>query len=330
MKLREISEPVLLSYPDGSLNRDAVGYSRRPLHICNLPTGWRAWGRNKRWEYWGLVTPTHIVGLTIASLDYAGLLQVYVLDRRSGESFNEDKVVPLASGIRFQDTPTGVDAFYEGEPRLAFHTHQQGTQLTVHSKRVQLDAVAMAEGDALGVVVPWTDRLYQYTLKHVAQRVGGTLTIDGEALALHPDHCFAVLDRGRGRWPRRITWNWGAGFGHVGGASFGLQVGGQWTDGTGSTENAVVIDGRLEHIPETLEWRYDLKAPEQPWHIESASLRATLTPFHVRRAATNAWVVRSSTHQAFGHWAGVYRGADGVEHAFDGLVGWAEEAANLW
>ena len=27
-------------------------------------TNLRGWGRNKRWEYWGVVTPTHILGVT--------------------------------------------------------------------------------------------------------------------------------------------------------------------------------------------------------------------------------------------------------------------------
>ncbi|WP_255510160.1 DUF2804 family protein [Micromonospora sp. AP08] len=77
---REITEPVDLCGPDGRLNPAAVGWSRRPLHRANL----RGWGRAKRWEYWGVVTPTHILGLVASSLDYAGVHSVYLLDRRTG------------------------------------------------------------------------------------------------------------------------------------------------------------------------------------------------------------------------------------------------------
>ena len=59
---REITEAVDLCRPDGRLSPDAVGWSRHPLHR----TGLRGWGRSKRWEYWGLVTPEHIVGITVA------------------------------------------------------------------------------------------------------------------------------------------------------------------------------------------------------------------------------------------------------------------------
>ena len=68
---REITGPVDLCLPDGRVDRDAVGWSRRPLHRPNL----RGWGRTKRWEYWGVVTPTHVVGLTVSSIDYASIHQ---------------------------------------------------------------------------------------------------------------------------------------------------------------------------------------------------------------------------------------------------------------
>ena len=76
-------------------NRAAVGWTRTPLHRPNL----RGWGRTKRWEYWGLVTETHVVGLTISSLDYAGVEAVYVLDRATGQEIVHEATVPLARGV---------------------------------------------------------------------------------------------------------------------------------------------------------------------------------------------------------------------------------------
>ena len=39
----------------------------------------RGRGRNKRWEYWNVMTPQHIVALTVSSLDYAAVHEVWVL-----------------------------------------------------------------------------------------------------------------------------------------------------------------------------------------------------------------------------------------------------------
>src|SRR5690606_27782477 len=81
------------------LNPAAVGWTRRPLHRANL----RGWGRTKRWEYWGIVTPSHIVGVVASSLDYAGVHGLYVLDRATGQETTHDVVVPFARGTVMPD-----------------------------------------------------------------------------------------------------------------------------------------------------------------------------------------------------------------------------------
>ena len=37
-----------------------------------------------------------------------------------------------------------------------------------------------------------------------------------------------------------------------------MQVGARWTDGTGSTENALVVDSRVHKVSEELAWEYDM------------------------------------------------------------------------
>ncbi len=81
------------------------------------------------------------------------------------------------------------------------------------------------------------------------------------------DGSFAVLDHGRGKWPYSMTWNWAAGYGRVAGRRVGLQLGGKWTDGTGSTENGLFVDGRLHKIHEDLTWTYDRTDFLAPWRI---------------------------------------------------------------
>ena len=54
---------------------------RAPLLDTSGIDGRRSWGRNKRWEYWNVMTPTHIVALTVSSLDYAAVHDVWVFDR---------------------------------------------------------------------------------------------------------------------------------------------------------------------------------------------------------------------------------------------------------
>lgn len=56
---REITDPVPLTRPDGRLNPGAVGWTRTPLITTDgIGRGRAGKGRNKRWEYWAVTTPT--------------------------------------------------------------------------------------------------------------------------------------------------------------------------------------------------------------------------------------------------------------------------------
>ena len=137
----------------------------------------------------------------------------------------------------------------------------------------------------------------------------------GQDLAFEPGTSWATLDHGRGRWPYRITWNWGAGSGLLpDGRTVGIQVGGRWTDGTGCTENALCLDGRISKLGTDLWWEYDTGDWARPWWVRDVvdrRLDLTLTPEHVRADRTELGLVGSTTHQCFGTWSGWLVADDG-------------------
>ncbi|MDF2846460.1 MAG: hypothetical protein K0R97_442 [Oerskovia sp.] len=322
---REITSPVDLCLPDGRLNPAAVGWTRTPLHRANL----RGWGRTKRWEYWGVMTPTHVVGIVSSSIDYAGVHGLYVLDRATGEETVTDVVVPLARGVVMPGrSGTGRVEARAKDLAIVIEQRPEATRLRAASHDVSLDlTVPLPPGhESLGVVVPWSDRLFQYTVKDVARPVHGALTVRGTRHDVSADDSFAVLDHGRGRWPYAMTWNWAAGSGH----GRGIQLGGGWTDGTGSTENALLVDGRIHKIGAALDWTYDRTDRLAPWRISGDGVEAVFTPFHERVARTELLVLGSETHQCFGTWSGHARTDEGVWVDLEGLVGWAEEARQRW
>lgn len=326
---REITAPVDLCDARGRLNPAAVGWTRRPWHRSNL----RGWGRTKRWEYWGVVTSSHVVALTVSDLDYAGVHAIYVLDRVSGEETVREATVALARGVVLPDrsgSPGSGSVAVGRGLRISLCDDPAGTSLVARAEGVDIELYAARPSgqESLGVVVPWSSTRFQYTVKDVARPVSGRLVLSGREVAVSDG--FAVLDHGRGRWPYAMTWNWAAGSGLVDAVPRGVQLGGRWTSGTGSTENALLVDGRISKIGEELDWTYDPGDWMRPWRIRGERVDLTVHPFHDRASHTNLLVVGSTTHQCFGEWEGWGETDDGERVRFDGLLGWAEEARNRW
>lgn len=330
----EIERPVSLTLPDGRLNPDAVGFTRTPLITTDgIGRGLRGRGRNKRWEYWAVTTPTHIVAVVTSDIDYAAVHGIWLLDRATGEEISHDAIGVLGGSVRLPGTlGQGPVRTRTKAVRIAIDELPGGTRVRARGDRVEVDVVAeRPEGhECLGVVVPWTDTLFQYTVKDVARPASGTIRVDGTEHELPTGTSWATLDHGRGRWPYDVRWNWGAGSGTVDGRTIGIQVGGRWTDGTGTVENALVVDGHLSKVSEELVWHYDTDDWLAPWRVTGDTVDLTFTPFHLKRSVTDLKVFASRTHQCFGHWSGTVLDDAGTEVRMADLVGWAEDVHNRW
>lgn len=329
---REITEPVSLTLPDGRLDRRAVGWARRPL-VDTAAIGRGGWGRNKRWEYWNVATPTHVLAATVSSLDYAAVHEVWVFDRSAERSWGRSATVVPARGVQL---PPSLDAgpvrARAGALRIEIDPVDGGTRVRAAAPDVAFDVVAaLPTGhERLGVVVPWSDTRFQYTVKDVARPASGTLTIAGETFDVPKGRSWAVLDHGRGRWPYDVRWNWGAGSGRSYGRVIGIQLGGRWTEGTGVSENAFFVDGRLHKIHGEVGWDYRIDEWRRPWVVTGGGLEASFEPFYDKVTRTNLGIVASSTDQCFGHWSGTFRTAEGEAIPFDHVFGFAEEVHNRW
>ncbi|MDQ7991417.1 MAG: DUF2804 family protein, partial [Propionicimonas sp.] len=331
---RELTGPVALCRPDGRLNPGAIGWTRQPLHDTDgIGRGRFEWGRNKRWEYWNVITPTHVLALTVSDLDYAGVHEVWVFDRATGESIGANAISPLAVNTTLPGTlGRGPVRARAGGLTIALDEVDGGTRLRAETARVRFDVLAARPPghQAMGVVVPWDERRFQYTVKDVARPAGGELWVDGVRHPVPEGSSWAVLDHGRGRWPYQLRWNWGAASGVSDGRVVGVQVGARWTDGTGSTENALVVDGVVHKIGEDLAWDYDPSDWLRPWRIHGRRADLVFTPFHNKASVTNLGVLASRGNQCFGHYDGWMADDAGARVRIVHLAGWAEDVFNRW
>ena len=334
---RELTGPVDLCDQRGRLNPEARGWSRQPMLRANLV---KAYGRKKRWDYWCVLTDELVVSFVYADIDYAGLTNVWVLDRSTGEQTTAGVLKPLANGFALpEQVCTGGVRYDDASLTLAISERADATLLRAQAPKqelsVSIDVVKPAGHESLNVVIPWSDRRFQFTSKQNSRPATGTVTVGNRTWTIDAIHDgWGVQDLGRGIWPYANRWNWAAASGHAtDGRVIGLQFGGKWTEGTGATENALCIDGRLTKISDELEWIYEWDRPMQPWRVRTRNddrVDLTLTPTFDRYDSTDLKVLKMEVHQCFGTWAGRVIGDDGVPVELDGIRGFAEEARNRW
>lgn len=328
---RSLAGPVSLITPEGRLNAEAVGWAAQPV-VDTSGLG-RGRGRNKRWEYWNVTTPTHILALTVSHIDYACVHEVWVFDRATEQTRGRAATVVPARGAELASVlERGPSRARAKGLSIDIDEMPGGTRLRARFEGVSFDVLAELpeRHERLALVVPWSETRFQYTVKDVARPANGILVIDGVEHPVPAGESWAVLDHGRGRWPYDIAWNWGAGSGRSHGRAIGIQVGARWTAGTGVSENAFFVDGRMHKIHGETEWNYDLSAWRRPWRIRGGGLDATFEPFFNKITRTDLLVLKGHTDQCFGYWSGVFTPAEGEAIPFAGILGWAEEVHNRW
>ncbi len=338
---RELTDPVDLCVADGStLDPAARGWSRFPLHRANLAG---RFGTNKRWDYWAVLAGDLVVSAVYSDIDHLGLADVWWADLVSGERGGHAIVVE-SDAVTLPDV-AGTAPLTIDRDGLDLSITDDDTATTLRAAWTEADGragaldirVARPPGhESVNVVIPWDDETFNFTSKHQARPATGTLTVGDRRWVIGDattGGAWGVLDVGRGRWPSRIQWNWGGGAGRCGEHVIGLQIGAKWTEGTGFTENGLIVDGRLSKLGNELEWEYDWDAPMGPWHVRDpgGQLDMVLTPrLDKYTLVGHGGEFGSEVHQVFGTWTGRLRTDDGLDLEFEGIQGFAEEARQRW
>src|SRR5438034_8858899 len=164
----ELTAPVMLCGPDGLLNRQAIGWSRHPLHTCNLPDSLQ---RKKKWYYWAVTSNDLLFSATIADIERLQLAGAYIFDRQTQRHI-EKTVLQSPNTITITETIAGDLVIDHQDMHVAITDHGSGTRIRVAAAdfggmRLQADIAAeRPEGhETLNVVIPWTDAQVQYTYK---------------------------------------------------------------------------------------------------------------------------------------------------------------------
>lgn len=334
----ELTQPVDLCDSRGNLNPSAIGWSRQPLHHCNLKGHWP---RKKRWNYWAVISPTHLFSVTLSDVDYLGLPFIYLLNFETKAFAEKTLLKPFGTGI---DLPPAVDAdvvYSDPAMPIAMLQNEHGVQIKAacpdfDGKPLQVDLQVFypENHESLNVVIPWSEKRFQFTSKQNTLPAEGVIDWGEERIVFDHTNTFACLDFGRGIWPFECFWNWSSFSTRLSDSrTVGVNLGAGWTDGTGMNENGLCIDGKLLKLSEDVVFAYDKVDFMAPWRLTTSvtdRVDLTFTPFFERVAKTDALVIRSEVHQMIGRFTGALKTDEGETIQIKDAIGWAEDHNARW
>lgn len=334
---REIVELTRLCDKKGNLNPEAIGFARKPIIDCNLSGHFM---RKKKWNYWCVYGEEILFSVTISHFDYAAVCFVYFLEYETQRFFEKTITIPLGSKLKMPERVLEPIQFSNSEMTIHITYFQNQTHLKVTSNHFDDETLSAeltishpVDDESLNVVIPWNRQTFQFTAKHHILPTSGVVKIGNRQFPFHEDECFAVLDFGRGIWPREAFWNWGMASQRVRNNRVGLNFGGKWTDGTGMTENAVFVNGKMTKIHEDVLFEYDRSNLMRPWKIKtkfSDHVQLTFTPFFEREAETDIKLIKSEVHQLIGYYDGKVVLEDGEILVIRQMLGSIEEHVAKW
>jgi hypothetical protein len=356
MATREIKGQTKLLDREGNLT--TYGWARQPYLDPNLENlnfyalkSFQKF-RLKRWQYYGITTPTHFFSFTISSVGYLGPVFAYVLNFENGEYREATLNIPFAQGISLPPDSKGGDCHYmKGGIHLHVFIRNDNSRLLdiawpgfsgMNLKgRVQM---TLPQGhESMINVFPSPNKRFFYTRKINCMPAEGVIECGqeenknaGEKTAkeyiIKPDTCLGCLDWGLGVWPYRSFWIWGS-FSHFlpDGRTIGLNLGGGIGNDPDVNDNAIIVNGKIHKLG-IVDFKYDNKDFNKTWQMISRDGRLSLEfkPFFMRTANTDLLVLSSKLNQMFGKYSGIVVTDEGEKIEVNDLIGWVEEHHARW
>jgi len=340
----EITSAAPLLDRDGNLT--AYGWGRQPYLDSNLEDlnflYFEAFEplRVKRWQYYGVTTPTHFFSFTLSNVGYLGLVFAYVLEFATGKYHERTLSIPFASGIVLPRNSTECDChFVKGG--LHFHFFVENDSQRVldvdwpgfgkAGLKAQVSLYLPPGHESVVNVFPYANKRFFYTRKVNCMPAEGFVEY-GQVYKLAHGDSLGNLDWGVGVWPYRSFWIWGS-LSHYlpDGRTIGLNLGGGIGNNPDVTDNAIILNGKVHKLG-AVDFKYDNRNFMKPWGMKSPDGRLSLefAPFFERVAKTNAIILSSEVHQMFGRYSGTLVTDDGEKIEIKDLIGWAEEHHAKW
>lgn len=312
MSIIKNGKPVFGCWKGEISEIDLSEYRRKKFSDLWLST------REKRWLYVGIYTEDVIIGLAIVNASYVGNAFCYVYDRKRDILWEQERVIPLAKGIRVdRGLHKGIVSYKTPTEKIYIETDlEQGkrfvdVQLKSEGRDIDIRVEiidSIKKSPPLQVLTPTSAEDFTFTHKNVGLPVLGSVRLGNVRYEFDPEKDSAVIDYTIGFPARETFWNWASATGRLDdGRWIGLNLVAPIFDSE-NNENAFWIGGDWIKVS-GVTFEYDPKKPMEKWKISSKDgiLDLCFEPSGRRVQDLNYQVVVSRFQQPYGVFIGTVK-----------------------
>ncbi len=340
-EIREIDDLL-----DANGNLKHKGYSKKMLLKYDRNAIKAPKNRIKEWDYYLIYNDEFAIALTIDDNSYMGLDSVSIIDFKKAKEHTTSCMKFFTNGkTKFPSSSiTGDVISMNSKNGFVFKNDGNKRILDIDMKKfykkksLKIHAILSSEPEeSMVIATPFENspKYFYYNQKIVGFKAEGYFKYGDQKIEFSSNKTRALLDWGRGVWPYKNSWYWGAGCFEVDGHELGFNIGYGFGDTSAASENMIFYDGKA-HKLEKISFNIPLKNGKydfmSPWTFTSSDNRFTMTfkPIIDRKANMDLKILASIQHQVFGVFNGTMILDDGTEIKVQNQIGFAEKVFNKW
>lgn len=289
--------------------------------------------RLKEWQHYAVATPQHYVAVALFDSKLAGVAQVVLLDRASGETHVWEKTLAPGSLRTPQSIYAAAMDWSDGTSHIHFENNLQNGYHKV-SWDVQGKTVPAMRGDIkliedlsvtrpLVVCLPLGETQVRQPVMYSHKAVvpaQGSLSVDRSTASVDSAASYGLIDIHKGYYPRIMQWHWVCAGLQTPQGPWGINLtDNQVVDQTAYNENCLWRPGHIDYLPPVKFEVPPASSPMTPWHIRSAdgAVDLTFSPVAERRLERNMLIVQNRYRSPYGMLSGTVRTAGGLYQISD-------------
>lgn len=304
-----------------------------------------AYKRDKRlrqWDFFTIMNDKVALNVTLADFGLATMCTVDAIEWSTGKTWQAaaislGAIIPIQFGATPRQDLTctmGSSSIRWRAPNHDEHAIEVDIDLAgnlfTSSAKGTLKLTRPAGAPYLSHIMPLdTQGAFFYQNKIPGYSVEGSVKLGKVVWDFGPGS-YAIRDWGRGLWPAKLTWLWGAGHGQTAdGRTVWANFGGGFGDSSRASENLLVVDGQAIKLGE-LVWGQDADGVPTSVRETRGRLELELTSDFVQKPELNIWIKSMRLRKSYGTWRGSYRPTADAAPVSITLHGFGEEMRLKW